>query len=71
MNAPETTNADNITVNQLGDVTERMVLSPLSGDMIPVKPMKSLPKTHKHLAATYPTAMGYTVEDNGNVVFHF
>lgn len=59
------------TVVQLGDVTERMVQSPISGEMIPVKPIKDLPKTHKHLAKVYHEAKGFTVEDNGNIAFHF
>lgn len=69
--AEQTITADEATVVQLGDVTERMVQSPISGEMIPVKPLKDLPKSHKHLAKVYHEAKGFTVEDNGNIAFHF
>jgi hypothetical protein len=57
-------------VVNLGDVTEKLVASPLTGELIPIQPMKALPDTHKHLAAVYPTASGWT-QEAGSVALHF
>lgn len=58
-------------VVQLGDVTEKVIRSPLSGDIIPLQPLSELPETHKHLAKIYANATGFAVEPNGNLSFHF
>lgn len=57
-------------VVNLGDVTEKLVASPLTGDLIPIQSMASLPDTHKHLAKVYPSAQGWT-QEAGSVAFHF
>lgn len=63
--------ADATTVVNLGDVSEPVVNSPITGELIAIKPMKALPKTHKHLAAIYPNAKGFTMEESGVVALHF
>lgn len=67
----DSSNADTANVVNLGDVSEPVVNSPITGELIAIKPMKSLPKTHKHLVGIYPTAKGFTVEGSGVVALHF
>lgn len=67
----QTTAADNLEVVNLGDVSEPVVNSPLTGELIAIKPLKSLPKTHKHLAGIYQGAKGFTQEESGMVALHF
>lgn len=65
------TAADSASVVNLGDVSEPVVNSPITGELIAIKPMRSLPKTHKHLIGIYPTAKGFTTEESGVIALHF
>lgn len=69
--ATQATAPDTLEVVNLGDVSEPVVNSPLTGELIAIKPLKSLPKTHKHLASIYPGAKGFTQEESGMVALHF